>query len=703
MRGERDPDGELYFYSGLSSFDHGSSYYYYGDSDRRPRASSSSTTAAARVMEGLAEVVLVQEFRTPNAYDDELNADEDDGAIAFYRLLLSEGSVATAFSAESEARGTIAGVVESRAYVEAALEKRCPTRRRPTDECVILGTEDSRRTSPETLVVGLGRLPPKDDVRVTVTYLTRDAALKGGTSRFVLPVPYKNVDNGNNSNDWTMSVNVTMGDKIDEIVSDTHVLEVTYNGNDGTRATVEITRTKTSNNDNGNDNDNENDVVMTVTTIPDHQPKVYVDYSNASDSTAVTLSVIPDFVTTTINDKKNDHVRELVFLVDRAPSMKIKMERIRTALAHVLENVVPRNDDCLVNVLAFNASVAPLFEDGPTSLADDGALDQALRYANAMESSPASLPKTHVGEALRRALDADHGDRDRVVFVVTDRFHNMYGTTRYAETRRDRGRVFVLGVGKYVDADLARGLARAGRGTTELVLAADAPVGPALERQIESALSTSLLWGARAEWVGLDDDDAARQTPLRPPPLSRGDDYEVRLLVPGRTAATETLQAVRLYADETLVYEVPRSDFVIVERETDSPSHAAVARSLIRDLEEETTGEEGSSSRNADAAVVDLGTTYGVASSETVFVTVDEDNRVHVLGFDDEHVPSDDDDVVTPVDEDETDGSGVSPDDDDDVNLDCYRAWPSLTIVAYTFLKTVYQTCVSWSLFRWFS
>jgi Mg-chelatase subunit ChlD len=162
--------------------------------------------------------------------------------------------------------------------------------------------------------------------------------------------------------------------------------------------------------------------------------------------------------------------RAVVLLVDVSGSMN--GERLRTAAATVgaLSTELARDD---LAVVAFWSDAAILLRLGEHATLD-GMVDELLAI-RASGLTNVSFPLEVAGQELRRV-----GDRRRQVLLLSDCVHNAGPDPRQAATRLPRLDV-LFDVSGEKDPDLARDLARAGRGLA-LPVRGVGDVAPAISR-----------------------------------------------------------------------------------------------------------------------------------------------------------------------------------------------------------------------------
>lgn len=157
-----------------------------------------------------------------------------------------------------------------------------------------------------------------------------------------------------------------------------------------------------------------------------------------------------------------DHVtpKDVTLVLDRSGSMAGEpIAQARDAAAGIIERLGSRDR---VNVIAFDDDVDPLFHR-PQATAG-AAREEALNFVGRLRSGGG----TDIAFALRRALEAQHGDsagRPQVVIFLTDGRSDPEAALALAARNADDARVFTVGVGPGVNQALLSRLAAVKRGT----------------------------------------------------------------------------------------------------------------------------------------------------------------------------------------------------------------------------------------------
>lgn len=349
------------------------------------------------------------------------------------------------------------------------------------------------------------------------------------------------------------------------------------------------------------------DFVLNVTLAEAFMPSALVA-ADGPEHCAVMLNLYRD------PDRLGREPRDFVFLLDRSGSMG--GESIAQALDALRLALRSMEAGDTFNVVGFGSRFELMF---PHSLPyTQDTLDRATRILAGWD---ADLGGTELLAALRAVLGGN-GTLPRQVMVLTDgQVGNEAQCIAAVAAQAHAVRVLTFGVGYGASEHLVRGLARAGGGQAEFIHPAER-IEPVVMRQFARA-AAPLLRDVRVDWSALLPGDWDGQsldlvTPARPQALFAGDRFTIygRL----RTADARRRATVTVLADGpqgTLRYPVTVD---LGEREQDSAVPRLMARSAIRELEEARDTEPSA----ATAKVLELALRYGLLSSQTSLVAVEE-------------------------------------------------------------------------------
>jgi len=317
---------------------------------------------------------------------------------------------------------------------------------------------------------------------------------------------------------------------------------------------------------------------------------------------------------------------EVLFLLDCSGSMQgDSMAQARRALALCVRALAAHDS---FNIVCFGSSFTSLWPaPRPYSQAS---LDEATQYIQQLQ---ADLGGTEILAPLQHLLQmAPDPERPRQLLVLTDGEVSNEADVidlcgRYATTAR----VFAFGIGAGVSEHLVRGVARASHGAAEFIYPGER-MEPKVLRMF-GRVHTPAFKHVHIDWGGLE----VEQAPAVCPPVFGGDSLTVFGRLKGGTTdkvASGRSPEVILHADAH-TWQVP---ITLEQPETGGPIPTLWARHRIRDLEgrhgaplrgssqahrkADRSSAQGSSGRSPE--LVELGQRYGLLSSATSYVAVEE-------------------------------------------------------------------------------
>lgn len=204
---------------------------------------------------------------------------------------------------------------------------------------------------------------------------------------------------------------------------------------------------------------------------------------------------------------------EVVFVVDCSGSMGgPSMEEARRTLLLCLQSLSEGDN---FNIVRFGSTYERLF---PKSVAyNDVNLEKARKYANAMD---ADLGGTEILAPLQEILEEKaRGELDRRVVLLTDgEVSNENDVINLAGRHKKAARVFAFGIGAGSSEFLIRGLARASGGAAEFVYPGEKIEDKVLRHFDRITLNAATDFKLR--WKGL---KVEHVTPADPPALAPGE------------------------------------------------------------------------------------------------------------------------------------------------------------------------------------
>jgi len=582
-------------------------------------SSLKSLQVHARIIDGISEVTMVQHFFTPEFFQDDFVLRE-----ATYQVPLDESAAVTKFRAEIDDRIVEAVVKEkndAREDFEEALQ----------DGKSAFLAEQSRA---DIFRISIGNVPKGKLVKVTLVYVASLESIDGDTIRFFFPNDLAEIYDpiGNSEapildgqdfmeNGLSINVEVSMAADILGIKSLTHEIEVNFDGDNSGNALIKVTDPDIQ----------KQDLAVLITTTTSFEPLVYIESSPDYGSTAIMLSIVPEISQEILDIQTKS---EYIFIIDRSGSMSGEnMEKTRKAMFLVLDQIP---DGSIFNIIGFGSTFDVLFSEGSQPISVESSQLLAKEYVTQMQ---ADFGGTELLDPLRYALGGIDmpvlSTYDRIAFVLTDgAVSNTRDTIEYVRNFSSNGRVFALGIGDHVSSLLVRGIARAGKGTSEFVDgdSLDA-IKDTVERQMLIA-SHPALSNVMIDW-GYIDEMPGSQAPYLAPNLINGKRFLIFYIVEGEENVPDKIQVTSdvVNTQNTIQYEIVSELFFHTSKEASDDVennliHKMACRSLIRDLEE---GESKlhlkgiSSQENIEREIARLGIKYEIASSQTSFIAVDNE------------------------------------------------------------------------------
>ena len=570
----------------------------------------------ARIIDGIAEVSMTQQFRTPTFFPDNFVLKE-----AAYQIPLDELAAVTEFRAQVGDR-IIEAVVKERADAREEYEK-------AIEEGKNAYLAEQMRA--DIFRISVGNIPIGKLVKVTLVYITSLETIDEDTVRFIFPTGitprYSPLDNSEEAiadgldimeQGINIQLDVLMATEILTTSSNTHSIDVNYEKNNTKHAMVQVT----------DEDPQKRDLVVEVTTKSNYEPQIYLESSPKYGSVALMLSIVPNISQPLLETRV---LYEYVFIIDRSGSMSgHNIDQTRQAMSYILDRIP---NDSIFNIIGFGSEFVPLFEEGSRSILDENAKSVAQDYINKMD---ADFGGTEILSPLRYVLDGESmptiSTHERIILIITDgAVSNTDDTIEYVQKHNSNGRVFALGIGDHVSALLVRGLARAGRGTAEFVDGDNLDsIEDAVERQMFVA-SLPALTDVVIQWGNLEQ-SVLSQAPFITPNLLVGKRFLIFLVV-------EDIQKIPEFAkitssisntDKSIVYKVNSTSYLKLATKSNELNsnliHKMACRSLIRDLEEGGSAlhfQNGTTIDDVNNEIVRLGLKYQIVSSQTSFVAVD--------------------------------------------------------------------------------
>jgi Ca-activated chloride channel family protein len=541
----------------------------------------------ARLVAAQVEVTVTQRYRNW----------EPGPVEAVYVFPLDEAAAVCGFAALAAGK-LIRGQVEAR---ERAFEQ--------YDDALLKGDGgfllDQER--PNIFTASVGNLRPGEEVELQIRYVAR-CAREGSAIRLTIPttvsprfVPQGPPEVGEpdgervNPEHWptvpyglTLTVEVA-GEGLAQLASPSHPVQTQLRDRG---ALVSLAQEQVA---------LDRDFVLLVTHREAQRAETQVA-READGQRVAMLTFLPDV------SADDEGGREVLFLLDCSGSMGGEsIAQARRALALCVRAL--RMTDSF-NVVRFGSRFESLW---PAARAfDDGTLEEATRY---VERIAADLGGTAILEPLKALLEAEPDPtRERRVLVLTDgQVANEAQILELARVHSAKTRIFSFGIGAGASEYLVRGVARASRGAAEMIFPGER-IEPKVMRMFERVRMPVLE--AQVDWGGLN----VEQAPSRVPPVFAGEP----LTIFARIASGNASEVSLIVGDRR--FSVPLD---LERAELGSPILVLWAREAIRELDDETSP-RGSAQRRPEAdkrreeRLVELGKRYGLLSSATSYVAVEE-------------------------------------------------------------------------------
>src|SRR5437879_1213749 len=302
--------------------------------------------------------------------------------------------------------------------------------------------------------------------------------------------------------------------------------------------------------------------------------------------------------------------KELVFLLDTSGSMSgFPIEKGKELISRALDELYPGDT---FNVITFSGDTQILFPEPVFPSAEN------IRLAKDLLSGRHGGGGTEMMKAIRAALQAsDSQDHLRVVCFVTDGYVGNDMEIIGEVQKHPNARVFAFGIGNSVNRFLIEGMAKAGRGDSEVVMLND-KADEAAHRLYER-LRSPLLTDLSIDWRGLPVTDVY---PQRMPDLFDGKP----LVVTGRYSAP-IKGSIRLRgkrAGEDFIREIP---VALAGSGSQNDVLAGFwARRRIDDLmsQDWAGAQAGNTKPEVQKEITQLGLDYRLMTQFTSFVAVED-------------------------------------------------------------------------------
>lgn len=219
------------------------------------------------------------------------------------------------------------------------------------------------------------------------------------------------------------------------------------------------------------------------------------------NSKALMLTLVPKF------NLPESSKPEVVFIVDRSGSMSSRIAPLKSSLSVFLRSLPL---DINFNICSFGSSHSFLWPQSKPYSSQSFA--EAQQHCDSMD---ADMGGTEILPAVKSTVAKRLRDLNLEIMVLTDgEVWNSETLLEYVEKETTKGdvRLFSLGIGQDVSHALIDGLARVGRGFSQVVSDEREGMESKVARMLRGALSAHVL-NYRVEWEGKPNEEEAPGVP----------------------------------------------------------------------------------------------------------------------------------------------------------------------------------------------
>ncbi len=463
---------------------------------------------------------------------------------------------------------------------------------------------------PNIFQMSVGNLLPNEEATIEIRYLNL-ARPSGNTFRLMLPTTisprYTPISSSTEekaeieritpdySNEvpygLSLSINAVMSSKIIAVESPSHPVRSEVRGKN---AKIELCQTHTS---------MDRDVVISIETAKPREPGVFS--GRWKDREYLLLELYPEI------EDRNTQPKSVAFLIDCSGSMQgTSIEQAKKALELCLRGL---NIGDSFQIIRFGSTWQKLF---PVPLLfDQATLEKVLPLISRIG---ADLGGTEIVGALNGLTENFREGQLDLIIMTDGEVSNENEVILWAERNRRRIRVFSFGIGAGASEFLINGLARKSNGAAEFIFPGER-IEPKVLKQF-GRLSVPAFENLKLSW-GVASVD---QAPEEIPPVFSGSVFLASARLPENKTTEKNLMVTLSGKAGSEKYEWS------VKPEHCRNGEALAfwwARQAIRDLEEEPEKlQHGSNQRRSggENRIVELSKEYGILSSETSFVAIEE-------------------------------------------------------------------------------
>ncbi len=390
--------------------------------------------------------------------------------------------------------------------------------------------------------------------------------------------------------DILVEVSLDAGVSLDNLLSKTHDVEITRNGNN--KAVVQLKNQSTLPN---------KDFILKYDVAGKKINDAILTHNGSNGGFFQLILQPPDRPTT-----EQITPKELVFVLDTSGSMSgFPIEKAKEAMKHAIDGLNPRDT---FNLITFAGDTHVLFPKPVPATREN------LRLAQDFLADRRGGGGTEMMKAIRAALDpTESQEHVRIVCFMTDGYIGNENEIISEIKRHPQARIFSFGIGSSVNRFLLDKMAQAGRGEVEYVALNDD--GSKAAQRFHERVQNPLLTDIEVEWGGLQVTDVLpKQIPdlFSAKPLILTGKYSGS----GRT----TIRLRGKQAGQLLTREIA-VDFPAAQAQHDVLA-TLWARTKIDDL---TMQDPGNAERlDLRESITALGLQYRLLTQYTSFVAVEE-------------------------------------------------------------------------------
>ncbi len=390
--------------------------------------------------------------------------------------------------------------------------------------------------------------------------------------------------------DISVEVALDAGVPIENLISKTHEVEISRNGNN--KAVVKLRNQNSLPN---------KDFILKYDVAGKKISDAIFTHNGGNGGFFQVMIQPPDRPT-------NDQIipKELVFVLDTSGSMSgFPIEKAKEAMKHAIDGLNPRDT---FNLITFAGDTHILFPR-PVS-----ATSENLRLAQNFLADRRGGGGTEMMKAIRAALaPTDSQEHIRVVCFMTDGYIGNEGEIISEIKQHPNARIFSFGIGSSVNRFLLDKMAQAGRGEVEYVALNDD--GSKAAKRFHERVQNPLLTDIQIDWGGL---QVADVYPKQIPDLFSAKP----LVLTGKYAGSGrgTIRIRGKQAGQILTREI-NVDFPAVQ-----PQHDVLATLWARTKIDDLMMQDPNNGERLDlqASITELGLKYRLMTQYTSFVAVEE-------------------------------------------------------------------------------